>query len=122
MAFTVTSPCLTCTVTATTAIPKSIANHGTGVYAYVNYTKGTEGGLVIAPSTLNSTISSSTYYVPVKADAAYALTALTYSIAATGTYKIPLTLAPSDTALKLTLSALSGTASGTIAIDIFAGE
>lgn len=121
MAFTVTSPKITCSVTTTTAI-STIANHGTGVYAYISYTKGTEGGLVITPSTLNPTISSSTYYNMVKADAAYALSNLTYSIAATGTYKIPFTLALSDTKLKLTFSALSGTASGSIAIDFFEGE
>ena len=121
MAFTVTSSKITCTVTTTTAIA-NIQNSGTGVFAYITYTGGDETGIYIAPSVIEPNISSSTYYQYVKSDSSFALTALKYSITADGSYRIPITTGLGETKLKLTFSAISGTANGTIDVEIRGGE
>jgi len=121
MAFTVTSTKITCAVTATTA-EVNVQNSGTGVFAYITYTKGDEAGIYISPSVIQPNLSGSTYYQYVKSDSSFALTALKYSISATGSYRIPITTALGETKLKLTFAAISGTANGTIDVEILGGE
>lgn len=121
MAFTVTSSVASVAVTPTTAII-TLPNHGAGLAAYITYTKGTEGGIYIAPSVTHKEVSSTTYYQYVGSDSLYALTPLKYSISATGSYRIPLTWIDGEDKLKLTFSAISGSASGTIDVEIRGGE
>lgn len=121
MAFTVTSSKIYCEVTATTAIV-TVQNSGTGVFAYIKYTKGDETGIYISPAVIQPDISASEYYQYVKSDSSFALTALKYSISASGSYRIPITTALGETKLKLTFAAISGTANGEIDIEILGGE
>ena len=120
MAFTVTSGKIYCAVTTTTAIT-TVQNSGAGVYAYITYTKGSETGIYIAVSSLQPELSSSTYYQYVKSDSSFALTPLKYSIATTGSYRIPVTTGLGESKIKLTFSAISGTADGTIDVNIVGG-
>jgi len=120
MAFTVTSPKITCAVTATTAIA-NIQNSGAGVYAYITYTGGDETGIYIYPSCLQKKMNSTKYWQYVKSDSSFALTPLRYSITADGDYRIPITTGLGEGSMKLTFAAISGTANGSIAVDISGG-
>jgi hypothetical protein len=109
MGFSLTSPKATCSISSNTAIFDGQLGGADGVFVYINYTKGSEGGLKMSVQSMDKNVDATNYFMQVKADSNYALTQLFFSMAATGRFRIPLTLAPGEK-LKLIFESLSGAA------------
>lgn len=122
MPFTITSPKATCQISGSYAIFDGPSHGGEGFYVYINYTKGTETALKISIESMDKEVDSTNYFQHVKADSAYALTALYYTLAASGRYRIPITVSPYEQKLRLTFAETAGTPSGTVGCDIRCGS
>jgi hypothetical protein len=88
----------------TFTVTKSVQNREEGVFLYLKYTIGTSAGLTITVETINPTLSATDLYKIVQLSG-NAMSALTYTIAAAGNYKIPIPLSQFDATIKITIVA-----------------
>ncbi len=79
-------------------LTQDVRNKKTGVFLFLKYTIGTSGGLTVTIRTIVKHLSSTDLYQAILLTGA-AVSALSYTIAASGNYKIPIPLAlPDDVA------------------------
>jgi hypothetical protein len=122
MGFTLTSPNKTVSITSPYAIFEGQIGSAEGIFVYLNYTKGNEGGLKMSILSMDKNVDAVNYFQHVKADGNYALSQLFFSLAASARVRVPITLAPGDGKIKLLFETLSGAAlDGTLEVDVRCG-
>jgi hypothetical protein len=120
MALVLTSPAQTIAIDSNDAIYYATA-HGVGGYIYLTYTKGDETAIQVTLNYQTKTLNSTTYYTHVTSYAG-TLRPTAWTLNETGAYRIPYTIGAGEKRLKLSFSAIGGTPTGTIAIDISDGD
>lgn len=121
MAFTFTSSKATVSIATLTGTYKC-ENAGKGYMLYVSYTKGTESGITLTITARNQLISATNYYSICCVSEDYYVSPIVYKINASGYYRIPIYSMLQEDQLQVVLAAISGTASGTVNIEITPGE
>lgn len=98
---------------------QNVRNRESGCYLYLKYTLESSGGLTLTLKTSNATghLTSTDEYSLITLTGA-AISGLTYTIAAGGNYRIPITLGPYDDSIAITIVAGSAAGSGVIVADI----
>ena len=100
-------------------LTRSVRNRNDGVFLYIKYTIGSAGALTITFTTkcVTSSITATDAYSIVQLSGS-AISALTYTISASGNYKIPVPLCQFDDTLIVALTPTNAAGSGTIVANI----
>lgn len=100
-------------------LTKNVRNREEGVFLYIKLTIGTASSLTVSFSTkcTTSSITATDAYSIIKLSGA-AISALSYTISATGNYKIPVPLCEYDDTLIVTLTLGSASADAVIVANI----
>jgi len=101
----------------TFTLTQRVANIKDGCFLYLKYTIGSSGGLTITVETINKKLSATDLYGIIQLSGS-AISDLTYTIAGTGNYKIPIALCQHDDTIKITIVAGSAGGSGAIVANL----
>ena len=98
-------------------LTRAVRNRREGVFLYLQLTAGTTGGITIGIGTICRNLSATDVYSAAFLTTA-AVTALSFTIAATGNYKIPIALSQFDDTVVITITPTSAAADGVIVANI----